>query len=86
MKTIWKFPLKSSHYQVGMPKGAKIVEVASQGKDLCIWAIVEPDALVEHRMFHVIGTGFGIPDGKLSYVGTAHFEDTGLVFHVFEEK
>jgi hypothetical protein len=86
MKTIWKFPLALvSPYQITMPKGAEILTVQRQGDAACIWAIVDPNADRERRVFEVFGTGQPMHDGigvEREYVNT--FQQGPYVWHVFE--
>jgi hypothetical protein len=86
MKTIWKFPLAEvSPYQITMPKEAEILTVQRQGGSACIWAIVNPDADKERRVFEVFGTGqpmHGDMGVERKYVNT--FQQGPYVWHVFE--
>ncbi len=58
MNTIWKFPLEIVDNQlVDVPKGSQIIAVDTQLGQLCVWAIVDPDAeMIPHR-FSIRGTG-----------------------------
>ena len=88
MKTIWKFPLAVvSPYQITMPKGAKILTVQRQGAHACLWAIVDPDAEKERRVFEIFGTGQSMHEGMgidRKYIGT--FQASEFVWHVFERE
>lgn len=84
MKTVWKFPLEPLAPRVVMPEGARIVHIAAQAGEVCLWAEVNPEAPREKRTFHCVMTG-GRADGRGEYVGTAHLVDSGLVVHVYEE-
>jgi hypothetical protein len=81
--TVWKFPLRLSMGQwVEMPQGARIVHVGLQDAVICAWAIVDPDAPIEHRVFRIVGTGHReIIDGS-TYLGTV--QQDVYVWHVFE--
>lgn len=69
---------------IEMPKGAIIIATGSQKSGyVCLWAIVCPDAPLEMRFFHVVGTGHPIPKGT-KYVGTVF--DENFVWHVFEDR
>lgn len=83
--TIWKYVL-SPGMPVRMPRGATVLHAAGQGDDLCVWALVDPQAPTEERRFDVYGTGHPCPAPEAlgRYVGTAHLNDGALVFHVFE--
>jgi hypothetical protein len=88
MKTIWKYPLEITDQQsVTMPEGAKILTAQMQGRDLCLWAIVDPDARHhEDRHIQIVGTGHlieGLEDAKqFSYIASVQMG--ALVWHVFE--
>jgi len=88
MRTVWKVNLNEAWTMAGadapvkLPVGAEIIAAQYQHGDLCVWAIVDPDAETEDRPIHVIGTGNPIPDG-VSYVDTVQAGDGLLVWHVF---
>lgn len=83
---VWKYVLRPTTTQtVEMPVPAKVLHVASQGDDVCLWALVSPEAPLRSCTFRVVGTGHPEVDQRDSYVGTAHLPESGLVFHVFEE-
>jgi hypothetical protein len=68
-----------------MPKGAEILTVQRQGNMACIWAIVDPNADRERRVFEVFGTGQSMHDDmgvEREYVNT--FQQGPYVWHVFE--
>lgn len=86
MRSIWKFPLEleMENQTIKMPRDAKIVHVEMQGKNPCIWAIVDEKANTVDRTFMVTGTGWGVgPDVR--YVGTcSHGSNHSFVWHVWE--
>ncbi len=85
MSTIWKFAIPvriDTETYVHMPLDARVLTIAAQRDDLCLWAIVEPNTRCERRYFCVRGTGHTLGDVG-EYVGTAHMAN-GLVWHVFE--
>jgi hypothetical protein len=93
MKTIWKYPLKTTDDQVvNMPVGAKILHLAVQGETPTLWALVEVDDFLdeesrvyESRRFRIFGTGHHISTwDNLAYVGSYQLGGGALVFHVFE--
>lgn len=83
MKTIWKYTMKPqcSH---DMPKDAQLLSVREQGDEICMWALVDPEAEKETRHFVGFGTGHDVPDRPMTFIGTAHLHGGMLVFHVFE--
>ena len=82
MKQVWKYPLFSPVSAVGMPRGAEILHVASQGGVPTLWALVDSAEPREQRTFVVVPTGSPVEEG-LAHVGTALLSDD-LVFHIFE--
>ena len=83
MKTIWKFQLTIGEPVAAMPRGAQILTVHEQYGEVCLWALVDPDAPTEDRRFHIVGTGH--PSAHLkNYIGTAQVAGGALVWHVFE--
>lgn len=89
MKAIWKYTLKPI-VTFEMPVGAQVLSVDEQGDDICMWALVDPEAGKIHRKFMVFGTAHNIPEPhegprmELTYVGSAQPGDRTLAFHVFE--
>jgi hypothetical protein len=86
MRTIWKFPLPvETVVRISMPAGASVLSVHERNGDLCLWALIDPDATREMREFRVHGTGHPVPEDRpLRFIGTAHLMGGALVFHVFE--
>lgn len=89
MKQIWKYTL-APVITLEMPIGAQVLSVREQGEDICMWALVNPDAEKEHRKFLAFGIGHNVPERhegpglNLEYRGSAHLDNGALVFHVFE--
>jgi hypothetical protein len=85
-KTIWKYVLQGIDSQtVGMPKGAQILTVQTQGAAMCLWALVDPTQPIEHRIIDIIGTGWDAEDfTNRRYIGSAQMAHGALVWHVFE--
>lgn len=83
--TIWKFRLPiTDQPAVAMPRDATILSAHYQDGGVSIWALVEPDALYETRLFSVRGTGHptdGLED--VPFVGTVLLTDS-LVFHIWD--
>ena len=98
MLKIWKFPIPvQDEIQIEMPKGAKVLTVQIQVMDpaalkvgetieqVCLWALVNPEAEKEIRQFRMVGTGHSIMHAeKLTYIGTFQMQGGALVFHLFE--
>jgi hypothetical protein len=67
-----------------MPSGARILHVAQSNEpttsDLCIWALVDPEAPTAARTICIYGTGH--PCGEEAHIGTV--EIGPFVWHVFD--
>ena len=83
--TIWKYPLQITDRQfVMLPEGARILTVQMQGKQLCLWAMMNPDALPKRREIQIIGTGHDVSDADGRYIATVQMQ--ALVWHIFERE
>ncbi len=85
---IYKYPVEVvAHPVITMPKGAHVLTFQNQKEEPCIWAIVDPDAETEPRVFLMTGTGHPFPEDPTSvrHLGTAQFNGGSLVFHLFEK-
>lgn len=85
MVRVYKYSLAltSRAQEVHMPAGATVVHVHNQADQPALWAVVDPSAEVEVRVFAVFATGEDVSEGW-SYVGTVHVSWT--VWHVFERE
>lgn len=87
-RTIWKYPLKITDYQlVDMPVYAEILSVHNQNDIPCIWALVNPEEETEPRHFEIFGTGnpISVDMGiERRFIGTFFSYDDELVWHLFE--
>lgn len=86
MKTIWKFPVDvSDRVALPMPRGAEILTIENQGGAVCIWALVDSEAILVTRKLAFRGTGHPA-DGLDSsqYVGSVLLNGGALVFHLFD--
>lgn len=82
MKTIWKYEIDAGYNLLKMPKGAEALTVQLQGWEPQLWAVVDPEAPLEDRIFSIYGTGHVVPSSHGKYVATYH--QGPLVWHVFE--
>lgn len=83
---IYKYKLnRNLHVQkVLMNPHAKIIHIALQFGELCVWAEVPDGIYNEDRIFHIIGTGHQFPQGALlTHHGT--FLDGAYVWHIYTE-
>lgn len=86
MLRIYKYPIHLVDCQdVALPAENKILHIAFQKDQLCLWAIVNPVAhLTCSERIYVVGTGWQMPEGvELEYICTAQQEI--FVWHFFRE-
>lgn len=88
MRRIWKYPLVITDIQaVKMPIGATPLTVQVQDNQVCLWAIVDPQAGEEWRTLYIFGTGnptIGLDvERPANYIGTFQSLDGQRAFHVF---
>lgn len=89
-RTVWKFavPLTgvTDLLQIDMPVGAKVLSAVNQDEHLVLYALVDPKANRERRVFRVAGTGHPIESfvSSRAFVGTVLFARGKFVLHVFE--
>jgi len=68
-----------------MPVDAKILCTATQGQQVCLWALVDSDQKkMETRRIRIYGTGHPIDEPNLEYIGTYQLMDGRFIGHVFE--
>lgn len=84
MPTIWKYPLNPGTTEHNMPVGATVLTVQVQRDEPVLWAMVEPSAEQERRVFDIYGTGHGMRDAPGRYITTFQMGGGALVWHVFE--
>lgn len=72
--------------EIRMPAGARVLSAQAQDSigEIVIWAIVEPTAPEERRLFTIMPTGIDLPPSPGTFVGTVQFGGGALVFHVFD--
>ena len=84
---IYKYVLNQGRNWVSLPRGARIICCNDQHDCTAIWALVDPAAEPEERIFEVIPTGLPFATSEIedpTYVGTCFFEGGRFVLHVFE--
>lgn len=85
MKRIFKYKLQvNDEVAVALPAGAEILSVQEQHTKLCLWALVDPAADTEQRVFAIVETGesFGYATPNYTYIATVQMMP--FVWHVFE--
>lgn len=83
--TIYKFTLQCRFdvQTIGMPVGCRILKIAyKDGAGVCIWGVCDPNAEMETKTFHVVGTGEPIPEGMV-WLETVVVNR--MVYHIFGE-
>ena len=91
MKAILKYQLDTADIQhITMPYGAEILTVQSHRGNICLWALVDWEAIPESlRTFRIYGTGHPLSSDSTylvqNYIGTVQELNGSLVWHVFEE-
>jgi len=81
MKVIYKYELRSQDASMKLPKGAEILSVAIQDGRPMMWALVDPENVLEDRFISTVGTGWELED-NMKYICT--YMDGYFVWHVFE--
>ena len=87
MRSIWKFGLTGSN----TPIKEKVIKWLSAGSDssgdICVWAIVDPEASVDERIEYdilQIGTGWDFDQNELDnmeFIGTV--KEGPYIWHIF---
>jgi len=84
-KTIWKYSLSAANgVSLKMPHDAQILCIQIQNGTPCMWALVDPSADKDERVFNTYGTGHPFAENPQEYIGTYQLSGGTLVFHVFE--
>ena len=84
MKTVYKYDVAMNDTSaIQMPAGAELLHVDVQHGSPKLWALVDTEAPLELREFHMAGTGWPA-DGFGKHVGTFTLQGGALVFHLFE--
>lgn len=86
MKRVYKYDIGLYDFtEITMPKGSEVLCVKLQYGKPQLWALVNTDEKrMEERTFRLAGTGHGIREDSLLYVGTVVMENDSLVLHLFE--
>jgi hypothetical protein len=87
-RVIYRYRLPISDFaHAAIPEGGEVLAVGPPRDDtnqLDLWAEVDPDAPVELRAFHIVGTGHALDIDPGRYVGTVVTHQGALVWHVFD--
>lgn len=88
MKTVWKFevPLEAprrGNKRIKIPRGGRVLSLALQRDEPCIWVEVDPAAELSEWVFDWVGTGQTVTPG-FEYLGTVLSPGEGKwVFHLY---
>jgi len=75
----------ADHFSIAMPQRARLLAVALQNGQPCIWALVNPESPQRMRQFRLVGSGIPIPYEECErHVGTIQTTGGALVFHLFD--
>ena len=85
MRLIYKYQLRGAGSgPIQMPKGAEVLCAREQQNMPCVWAVVDPHAETEQRLFLAAETGkISIPEDS-RYLGTCLLDGGAYVLHIFE--
>ena len=86
MRTIYKYIINMQGQELDLPNDCKIIKVAEQNNELCMWVELDTDSETTKRNFQVFGTGhemYRVMGVGFEYIGTGFFKD-GYVFHLYE--
>ena len=90
IKKVFKYTMQiNDRVEVELPEGAEILTVQCQLDQPQLWALVDPQAQRETRVFRIAGTGHPIEydmGSEYKYIDTFQMMNGSLVFHVFEMK
>jgi hypothetical protein len=89
MKKIFKYRLPFMEVaKVELPVGARVIRIDGLDGALWLWAIVDTEAPIESRTFHLFKTGAAMPDDIDTYFYRgcgAIFVQMELMMYVFEK-
>lgn len=83
MKKIYKYQLQIVEEQiVKMPGRPLLFKVGlDPGGDLCVWVLVNPEAVMRSQTIFVVGTGAVVPGDAQLWLGTV--QRGAFMWHVF---
>ena len=89
MNKVFKYPVPvQDRFSLNLPQGARILTVQEQHGEPQIWALVNPENVIETRNFCLAGTGHSIEENEenLNYIGTFQLYNGDFIEHLFEIK
>lgn len=83
---IFKYTLQWSHSQnIKIPRVFRPLSVQLQRGEICLWALVDPEAELQDVDFFIVGTGHSASHVMVDYyVGTFQYGE--LVGHLFYQR
>lgn len=87
MLKVYKYPVETKRlFKINMPQGARVLKVENQRGIPCLWALVNPDAVLFPRYFLLAATGQDIEyDAEdLEFISTFQVDGGTFIFHIFE--
>lgn len=85
MRTVYRYPIPlTDSFSLDLPAGAEILSIQAQHGEPQLWALVNPSAPTETRVFRLAGTGEAIRESALRFVATFQIHGGSRVCHVFE--
>ena len=84
MKTVHKFQLSPGLTTIGLPEGAKVLHVAEQYTNVCIWVELDVGEAPLNRCFYTVPTGGEVPHDYKRFIGTVLMMNGCLVYHIYE--
>lgn len=83
MRAIRKFKLERiTNPVILMPRGAKILRLTNQTKELVAWAICRDDVPLVSRLIRIYASGQELPDEPGEYLNTVTV--LGMEWHCFD--
>lgn len=82
MRTVWQYEIQiEESFTIELPVGAVVVAAQMQQGNPCMWVDLNSTAPKKKRLFHVVGTGHGVPPGA-KHVATV--QAPPFVLHLYE--
>lgn len=69
---------------IKLPIGFKILSLANQNENLCLWYLCDPEMENEEIEIFIFGTGHEVGNFTGQFLGTVLMHNNQLVWHVFK--
>lgn len=82
---VYKYPLpfRGGTIPLALPRCGQILDIAFQGDDLFLWALVDPDGDLDSYTVVIAGTGHEIAEDLRATLFHKTLHHAGFVWHVF---